>query len=50
MSIFLFHHELQSNSGSESPKWNPRAKLGINLGLLPRHASNITLVLKLDTG
>ena len=48
--VYSLHHKLQSNSGSGLPKWNPRAKLGINLGLSPRHASNITLVLKLDTG
>ena len=37
-------------AGKSVPKWNPRARLGINLGTSPRHASSVSLVLKLDTG
>ncbi len=42
------HSSLQS--GGRTPKWNPRARLGINLGPSPRHAASVSLVLNLDTG
>jgi hypothetical protein len=32
------------------PKWEPRAWMGIYVGLLPSHASNISLVLNPRTG
>ena len=46
--VFALDNRLQG-SGT-IPKWNPRARLGINLGTSPRHASSVTLVLNLDTG
>jgi hypothetical protein len=46
--VYALKDELQGSKGL--PKWNPRARLGINLGPSPRHASSVNLVLKLDTG
>ena len=46
--VYSLHDKLQGGKGL--PKWNPRARLGINLGTSPRHASSVNLVLKLDTG
>ena len=46
--VYALHDQLQGGKGL--PKWNPRARLGINLGTSPRHASSVNLVLKLDTG
>jgi hypothetical protein len=37
-------------SGSQLPRWSPRARLGLNLGPSPMHARNIYLVLNLVTG
>ena len=31
-------------------KWEPRARLGINLGFSPRHAKSVSLVLNPETG
>jgi hypothetical protein len=46
--VYALDNRLQANG--RIPKWNPRARLGINLGTSPRHASSVTLVLNLDTG
>jgi len=37
-------------SGKSLPRWSPRARLGLNLGLSPTHAWNVYLVLNLTTG
>jgi hypothetical protein len=37
-------------SGKSLPRWSPRARLGLNLGLSPTHARNVYLVLNLTTG
>ena len=37
-------------SGNSIPKWNKRARLGLNLGPSPRHARSVSLVLNLETG
>ena len=39
---------LQSNKSI--PKWQPRSRLGLNLGPSPRHARNVNLILNLQTG
>jgi len=39
--VYALDNRLQANS--RIPKWNPRARLGINLGSSPRHASSVTL-------
>ena len=46
--VYALNNRLQQ--GGKLPKWNPRARLGINLGLSPRHARSVTLVLNLSTG
>ena len=46
--VYALHNRLQA--GGREPKWNPRARLGINLGPSPRHASSVSLVLNLQTG
>lgn len=45
-------YALDSNlaSGKSIPKWNTRARLGINLGPSETHASSVNLVLSLTTG
>ena len=47
--VYALHSKLQGNI-SGVPKWNPRARLGINLGFSPRHARTVSLVLNIDTG
>jgi len=47
-SIYALHNTLQA--GSQIQKWNSRARLGINLGLSPKHARSISLVLNIKTG
>jgi hypothetical protein len=37
-------------SGKTIPKWNPRSRVGMYIGPSPRHARNVSLVLRLDTG
>jgi hypothetical protein len=37
-------------SGSQLPRWSPRTRLELNLGLSPMHARNVYLVLNLVTG
>jgi hypothetical protein len=36
--------------GKKIPKWNPRARLGLFLGFLDSHSSQVPLVLNTDTG
>ena len=38
------------SDGKKLPHWKPRASQGIFVGLSPDHASNVPLVLNLDTG
>jgi len=40
----------QLAAGGRIPKWNPRARLGLNLGPSPRHAGSVSLILNLQTG
>ncbi len=37
-------------SGSQLPRWSPRAHLGLKLGPSPMHARNVYLILNLITG
>ena len=46
--VYALDNRLQANG--RIPKWNKRARLGINIGTSPRHASSVTLVLNMDTG
>jgi hypothetical protein len=46
--VYALNNRLQS--GNRTPKWDPRARLGIYLGPSPRHASSVSLVLSLETG
>ena len=41
---YVLDHRLQSGQ-SMVPKWEPRARMGIYVGRLPAHASNIVLIL-----
>ena len=40
----------RGQSDSKIPKWEPRSRLGINLGFSPFHASSVSLVLNPHTG
>jgi hypothetical protein len=46
---YVLDHRLQSGTG-KIPKWEPRAGMGINVGRLPSHASNVGLILNPCTG
>jgi len=46
--VFALQNALAS--GKSLPRWSPRARLGLNLGLSPTHARNVYLVLNLTTG
>ncbi len=46
--VYALSNELASNKAV--PRWDPRARLGLNLGLSPTHARNVHLVLSLTTG
>ncbi len=37
-------------TGGSVPKWNPRARRGIYLGMSPNHASNVALIYNTSTG
>jgi hypothetical protein len=41
---YVLDHRLQSGTG-RIPKWEPRTRIGIYVGQLPSHASNVTLIL-----
>ena len=47
-SCYVLDHRLQSGTG-KIPKWEPRARMGIYVGWLPSHASNVTLILNPHT-
>jgi hypothetical protein len=38
------------SDGNKIPKWTPRSRRSIFMGLSPRHASSVPLVLNFDTG
>ncbi len=46
---YVLDHWLQSGTG-KIPKWEPRMQMGIYVGQLPSHASNVALVLNLHMG
>ena len=46
--IYALDNHLQA--GQKIPKWHKRARLGIYLGLLPKHAKSVALALNLQTG
>jgi len=46
--VFALDNALQGRGSI--PKWNRRARLGINLGPSTRHAGTVSLVLSLETG
>jgi hypothetical protein len=41
---YVLDHRLQSGTG-KIPKWEPHARMGIYVGQLPSHASNVALIL-----
>ena len=47
--VYALKGDLQNHGGVTS-KWEPRVRLGVNLGLSPRHARSVSLVLNLETG
>jgi hypothetical protein len=47
-SVFALHSALASSNSI--PRWDPRVRLGLNLGPSPMHARNVSLVLSLSTG
>jgi hypothetical protein len=46
--IFVFEPSLRQ--GHKIPKWKPRSRVGIYLGMSPEHASTVPLVLSTTTG
>jgi hypothetical protein len=46
--VFALQNALAA--GHSIPQWNPRARIGLNLGPIPTHARNVHLVLSLTTG
>ena len=46
---FVLDDRLQSGSG-KAPKWEPRSRLGVYLGISPFHANSVALVLNPKTG
>jgi hypothetical protein len=46
--VFALHNSLASNKSL--PRWDPRARIGLNLVPSPMHAGNVHLVLSLTTG
>eukprot|EP00957_Ditylum_brightwellii_P044675 3386972-Ditylum_brightwellii.AAC.1 len=47
--VYVLDHRLQDRSGG-IPKWDPRARVGINLGRSSVHAGNVHLILNPRTG
>ena len=45
---FVLDPKLQD--GHKIPKFDPRSRQGVNLGWSPKHASNVPLILNLDSG
>ena len=46
--VFVLDNRMQA--GQKLPKWDLRARMGVNLGLSNQHAKSVTLVLSLQTG
>ncbi len=46
--VYILEYELAS--GKKLPKWNPRSRRGVYLGVSSAHSSNVPLVLSLKTG
>jgi hypothetical protein len=46
--VFVLSEQMQSNG--KGPKWEERARIGINLGNSPLHAQSVALVLNVETG
>jgi hypothetical protein len=46
--VYILQTQLQNRQAY--PKWEARARLGMNLGPSPKHARNVNLVMNLDTG
>eukprot|EP00957_Ditylum_brightwellii_P120428 9188462-Ditylum_brightwellii.AAC.1 len=47
--VHVLDHRIQDSSGV-MPKWEPRARLGINIGRSSSHASNAHLIMNPRTG
>ena len=48
--VYILDARLQSAGGPGSPKWDPRARLGIYVGHSPCHAGSVALVMNPKTG
>jgi hypothetical protein len=46
----VYASNIKLASGKTIPKWNSRARVGLYIGPYLRHARNLSLVLRLDTG
>ena len=46
--VFVLDEKLQGNGAL--PKWEPRSRVGVYLGMSPEHAGSVALVLNLKTG
>ena len=46
----VFALDSRAASSKQLPKWEPRSRLGLYLGLSPKHASTVGLVLNIETG
>ena len=46
--VYVLDETMQA--GHKLPKWDARARVGVNLGLSPQHARTVALVLNLKTG
>jgi hypothetical protein len=46
----LYFLDPKIQQGKKLPRWEPRSKRGMFLGLSKQHASEVTLVLNLGTG
>ena len=47
--VYILDARLQSSGGAGTPKWDPRAQLGIYLGHSPLHFGSVDLVMKPKT-
>jgi hypothetical protein len=46
--VYVLSARMQSDG--KGPKWEERARIGINLGNSPTHARSVALVLNIETG
>jgi hypothetical protein len=46
--VYVLTEQMQSDG--KGPKWEERARIGINLGKSPLHACSVALVLNIETG